>query len=111
MVAEFADTDLIICRAGATTSAELVAAAKAAIMIPFPFAADDHQRKNAEALEAGGAARMILQQELTGERLAKELSALVSDPEAITKMEEASRRMARGDAASTTVDLMEELIK
>jgi UDP-N-acetylglucosamine--N-acetylmuramyl-(pentapeptide) pyrophosphoryl-undecaprenol N-acetylglucosamine transferase len=110
MMAEFADTDLIICRAGATTSAELVAAGKAAIMIPFPFAADDHQRKNAEALAAAGAARMILQQELSAERLAKEISALVKEPEAITKMEEASRKLARGDAASTTVDLMESLV-
>lgn len=111
MVAEFAGTDLIICRAGATTSAELVAAGKAAIMIPFPFAADDHQRKNAEALAQAGAARMILQQELSPERLAKEISALAGEPEAITRMEEASRQLARGDAASTTVDLMEELIK
>lgn len=111
MVAEFADTDLIICRAGATTSAELVAAGKAAIMIPFPFAADDHQRKNAEALQTAGAARMILQQELTGERLAKEISTLARTPEEITRMEEASRKLARGDAAATTVDLMEELIK
>jgi UDP-N-acetylglucosamine--N-acetylmuramyl-(pentapeptide) pyrophosphoryl-undecaprenol N-acetylglucosamine transferase len=110
MVSEFADTDLIICRAGATTSAELVAAGKAAIMIPFPFAADDHQRKNAEALVAAGAARMILQQELTAERLAKEISALVREPDAITTMEESSRKMARGDAASTTVDLMQELV-
>jgi UDP-N-acetylglucosamine--N-acetylmuramyl-(pentapeptide) pyrophosphoryl-undecaprenol N-acetylglucosamine transferase len=110
MVAEFADTDLIICRAGATTSAELVAAGKAAMMIPFPFAADDHQRKNAEALQAGGAARMILQQELSGERLAQEISALVKEPDKITDMEEASRKMARGDAASTTVDLMEKLV-
>ena len=110
MVAEFAATDLIVCRAGATTSAELVAAGKVAIMIPFPFAADDHQRKNAEALEAAGAARMILQQELTGERLAKEIAALVNEPAAITRMEEASRRMARGDAAQATVDLMEKLV-
>jgi UDP-N-acetylglucosamine--N-acetylmuramyl-(pentapeptide) pyrophosphoryl-undecaprenol N-acetylglucosamine transferase len=109
MVAEFADTDLIICRAGATTSAELVAAGKAAIMVPFPFAADDHQRKNAEALEAGGAARMILQQALTGERLAKEIAALVENPGALTRMEEASRKLARGDAAQATVNLMEEL--
>jgi UDP-N-acetylglucosamine--N-acetylmuramyl-(pentapeptide) pyrophosphoryl-undecaprenol N-acetylglucosamine transferase len=110
MVAEFAKTDLIICRAGATTSAELVAAGKAAIMIPFPFAADDHQRKNAEALSEAGAARMILQQELSAERLAKEISALVREPDAITRMEDAGRRLARGDAASTTVDLMEELV-
>ena len=80
MVAEFAAADLIICRAGATTSAELVAAGKAAIMIPFPQAADDHQRKNAEALQSAGAARMILQHELTGERLASEISALVQSP-------------------------------
>ncbi|HEV7375079.1 MAG TPA: undecaprenyldiphospho-muramoylpentapeptide beta-N-acetylglucosaminyltransferase [Pyrinomonadaceae bacterium] len=110
MVESFAHTDLIICRAGATTSAELVAAGKAAIMIPFPQAADDHQRKNAEALQAGGAARMILQQELTGERLAAEIAALVKAPDELTRMEEASRKLARGDAAATTVDLIEELV-
>ncbi len=111
MVKEFADADLVVCRAGATTSAELVAAGKASIMIPFPFAADDHQRKNAEALEAAGASRMILQQELTGERLAREIHALTSDTEAITRMEQASRKLARGDAAKTTVDLMGKLIR
>jgi UDP-N-acetylglucosamine--N-acetylmuramyl-(pentapeptide) pyrophosphoryl-undecaprenol N-acetylglucosamine transferase len=110
MVAEFARTDLIICRAGATTSAELVAAGKTAIMIPFPQAADDHQRKNAEALESAGAARMILQHELTGERLAREISALVQSPEDLTRMEEASRKLARGDAAAVAVDLMEKLV-
>jgi UDP-N-acetylglucosamine--N-acetylmuramyl-(pentapeptide) pyrophosphoryl-undecaprenol N-acetylglucosamine transferase len=111
MVAEFAQTDLIICRAGATTSAELVAAGKTAIMIPFPQAADDHQRKNAEALQAAGAARMILQHELTGERLAQEIAALVQSPDELTRMETASRKLARGDAAAAAVDLMEELIK
>ncbi len=110
MVAEFARADLIICRAGATTSAELVAAGKTAIMIPFPQAADDHQRKNAEALQAAGAARMILQHELTGERLAQEISALVQSPDDLTHMEEASRKLARGDAAAAAVDLMEELV-
>ncbi|MGI9056744.1 MAG: undecaprenyldiphospho-muramoylpentapeptide beta-N-acetylglucosaminyltransferase, partial [Pyrinomonadaceae bacterium] len=64
MVSEFAESDLIICRAGATTCAELAAAGKAAIMIPLPTAADDHQRKNAEALEKAGAARMVLQKDL-----------------------------------------------
>ncbi|MDT4898170.1 MAG: UDP-N-acetylglucosamine--N-acetylmuramyl-(pentapeptide) pyrophosphoryl-undecaprenol [Acidobacteriota bacterium] len=110
MVAEFAQADLIICRAGATTSAELVAAGKAAIMIPFPQAADDHQRKNAEALQTAGAARMILQQELTGERLAEEITALVKAPDDLTRMEEASRKLARGDAAAATLELMEKLI-
>jgi UDP-N-acetylglucosamine--N-acetylmuramyl-(pentapeptide) pyrophosphoryl-undecaprenol N-acetylglucosamine transferase len=111
MVAEFAAADLIICRAGATTTAELVAAGKAAIMIPFPQAADDHQRKNAEALQEAGAARMILQRELTGERLAAEIAQLVQSPDELTGMEEAGRKLARGDAAAATVDLMEELVK
>lgn len=111
MVAAFTGADLIICRAGATTTAELIAAGRAALMIPFPFAADDHQRHNAEELQAAGAARMILQQELTGERLGQEIDALVSAPERITQMEQASRRLARGDAASATVDLMETLVK
>jgi UDP-N-acetylglucosamine--N-acetylmuramyl-(pentapeptide) pyrophosphoryl-undecaprenol N-acetylglucosamine transferase len=110
MMSEFAQADLIICRAGATTSAELVAAGKAAIMIPFPLAADDHQRKNAEALERAGAARMILQKDLTGERLASEISSLIESPVRISEMETAGRKMARRDAAAATVDLMEELV-
>lgn len=109
MVNEFANADLIICRAGATTSAELVAAGKAAIMIPFPLAADDHQRKNAEALERAGAARMILQKDLNGKLLANEIDLLLDDPEKITQMETASRKLARRDAAEVTVDLMEAL--
>jgi UDP-N-acetylglucosamine--N-acetylmuramyl-(pentapeptide) pyrophosphoryl-undecaprenol N-acetylglucosamine transferase len=110
MVAEFSAADLIICRAGATTTAELVAAGKAAIMIPFPQAADDHQRKNAEALQEAGAARMILQGELTGERLAAEIAKLVQSPDELTRMEQAARKLARGDAAAATVDLMEKLV-
>lgn len=109
MVASFAAADLIISRAGATTSAELAAAGKAAIMIPLPTAADDHQRRNAEALQNAGAARMILQQELSGERLAAEIAALISAPERITQMENASRKLARGNAAEVTVDLIEKL--
>jgi UDP-N-acetylglucosamine--N-acetylmuramyl-(pentapeptide) pyrophosphoryl-undecaprenol N-acetylglucosamine transferase len=111
MVAEFGKADLIICRAGATTSAELVAAGKAAIMVPFPLAADDHQRKNAEALQNGGAARMILQKDLSGERLGNEILGLLDQPERITEMETASRKLARKDAAAATVDLMEKMVE
>jgi len=111
MMIEFAKADLIICRAGATTSAELVAAGKAAIMIPFPLAADDHQRKNAEALQAAGAARMILQKDLSGARLAAEISALIAAPDELGRMEIASRKLARRDAAAATVDLIEEVIQ
>jgi UDP-N-acetylglucosamine--N-acetylmuramyl-(pentapeptide) pyrophosphoryl-undecaprenol N-acetylglucosamine transferase len=111
IVVSFGDAELVVCRAGATTTAELIAAGKAAIMIPFPLAADDHQRKNAEALEAEGAARMILQRDLNGARLAQEIERLVQSPAEIRKMEEASRKMARGDAAAAAVDLIEQLIE
>ena len=111
MMADFAAADIVICRAGATTTAELIAAGKASIMIPFPFAADDHQRKNAEALEAGGASKMILQQDLSGERLAQEIAKLVSAPGEIDRMEAASRKLAHGDAAVGVVNLIEQLIK
>jgi UDP-N-acetylglucosamine--N-acetylmuramyl-(pentapeptide) pyrophosphoryl-undecaprenol N-acetylglucosamine transferase len=110
MVSEFAKADLIISRAGATTTAELLAAGKVAIMIPFPLAADDHQRKNAEALQAAGAARMILQKDLSGEVLAGEIKNLLVAPDKISEMENAARQMARRDAAEKTVDLMEELV-
>ncbi|MGE0132136.1 MAG: undecaprenyldiphospho-muramoylpentapeptide beta-N-acetylglucosaminyltransferase [Blastocatellales bacterium] len=105
MVDEFARADLVISRAGATTVAELAAAGKPAIMIPFPFAADDHQRKNAEAIERAGAGRMILQAELTHERLAKELLWLVRDPQQLNRMAEASRSLGHPDAAKRVVDL------
>jgi UDP-N-acetylglucosamine--N-acetylmuramyl-(pentapeptide) pyrophosphoryl-undecaprenol N-acetylglucosamine transferase len=110
MVAAFADVDLVVCRAGATTTAELIAAGKASIMIPFPFAADDHQRKNAEALEQAGAGRMVLQQDLSGERLAQEIATLGHDPERITAMEQAARQLARGDAAAAVVEMIEKLV-
>lgn len=111
MMNDFAEADLVICRAGATTTAELIAAGKASIMIPFPYAADDHQRKNAEALQEAGAARMIVQQELSGERLAKEIEEVVQRPERLSQMEEASRKLARGDAAVAAVDLIEGLVR
>jgi UDP-N-acetylglucosamine--N-acetylmuramyl-(pentapeptide) pyrophosphoryl-undecaprenol N-acetylglucosamine transferase len=109
MVADFAEADLVVCRAGATTTAELIAAGKASIMIPFPFAADDHQRKNAEALQVAGAAKMILQEELSGERLAQEIEKLVLAPEQLSQMEEAARRLAHGDAAAAAVDIIAQL--
>lgn len=110
IVVSFGNADLVISRAGATTTAELIAAGKAAIMIPFPLAADDHQRKNAEALVAEGAARMILQKDLSGTTLAGELEKLVRSPDAVRKMEEASRGLAHGDAAAAVVDIVENLI-
>jgi UDP-N-acetylglucosamine--N-acetylmuramyl-(pentapeptide) pyrophosphoryl-undecaprenol N-acetylglucosamine transferase len=109
MVAEFATSDLIICRAGATSCAEIAAASKAALMVPLPTAADDHQRKNAEALQTAGAARMILQKDLSAESLAKEITELINSPEKISEMETAAGKLARKDAAEVTVDLIEQL--
>ena len=109
MFTEFGKADLVICRAGATTCAELSAAGKAAIMVPLPTAADDHQRKNAEALERAGAAKMIVQSELNGERLASEVRLLLESPEKITEMELAAKGLGREDAAEKTVDIIEEL--
>ncbi|MBO0858887.1 MAG: undecaprenyldiphospho-muramoylpentapeptide beta-N-acetylglucosaminyltransferase [Chloracidobacterium sp.] len=111
MVDEFAAADLVISRAGATTVAELAAAGKPAIMVPFPFAADDHQRKNAEAVERAGAGRMILQAELTPERLAKELLWLINDPQKLGRMAEAGKRLAHPDAAKRVVDLAMSILK
>jgi UDP-N-acetylglucosamine--N-acetylmuramyl-(pentapeptide) pyrophosphoryl-undecaprenol N-acetylglucosamine transferase len=111
MPAYFERADLLICRAGAITLAEVAAAGKAAILIPFPFAADDHQRKNAEAFQRAGAARVILQQELTPERLAKELVHLLEHPEEISRMEEASSRLSRADASSRVAELALKLAK
>ena len=105
MAAQFARADLLICRSGATTAAEVAAAGKAAIFIPFPFAADDHQRKNAEAFERVGAGRMILQKDLTPERLAEELSKLIEHPEEISRMEDSSRGLGRADSTERAVDL------
>ncbi|MFN7928361.1 MAG: undecaprenyldiphospho-muramoylpentapeptide beta-N-acetylglucosaminyltransferase [Blastocatellia bacterium] len=109
IVDEFANADLVISRAGATTVAELAAAGRPALMIPFPWAADDHQRKNAEAVERAGAGRMILQSELSGERLASELLVLIGDAERLAAMSAASKKLAHPDAAARVVDIAERI--
>jgi UDP-N-acetylglucosamine--N-acetylmuramyl-(pentapeptide) pyrophosphoryl-undecaprenol N-acetylglucosamine transferase len=110
MADQFERADVLICRSGATTAAEIAAAGKAAIFIPFPFATDDHQRRNAEAFERVGAARMILQKELTPARLAEELNRLIEHPEEIDRMEESSRGLGRADSTERAVDLAISLI-
>ena len=111
MADQFERADVLICRSGATTAAEIAAAGKAAIFIPFPFATDDHQRRNAEAFERVGAGRMILQKDLTPERLAGELSRLIEHPEEINRMEESSRGLGRPDSTERAVDLAISLMK
>ena len=107
MAANFGESDLVVSRAGATTTAELMAAGKPAIMVPLPGQLE--QQRNAEVMQNAGAARMILQDDLTGERLAKEIASLIDEPEKIRQMEDASRSLARPDAAKATVDLIEKV--
>jgi len=111
MMHEFERANILICRAGATTCAEIAAAGKAAIMIPLPTAADDHQRKNAEAMQNAGAAKMIIQDQLSPEGLASTLAELSNSPETIAKMEQAAKNLSREDAAGATVDIIEELAR
>jgi len=103
--------DVVVCRAGATTLAEITAAGKAAILIPLPTATDDHQRKNAEALAAAGAAEVLLQTDMTGAVLAARIRALAGDRERRTRMAARARSLARPDAARVIVDRALELVK
>lgn len=96
---EMTDADLVICRAGATTLAELAAAGKPAVLVPLPTAADDHQRKNAEATARAGAAVALEQKTLTGASLAAEVSRLLGDPGLTARMRAAAHALAKPDAS------------
>jgi UDP-N-acetylglucosamine--N-acetylmuramyl-(pentapeptide) pyrophosphoryl-undecaprenol N-acetylglucosamine transferase len=96
----FARADLLVCRSGASTAAEVMAAGKAAIFIPFPHATDDHQRRNAEALVRAKAALLLPEQELTPDRLVDQVKALLcADRARLARMAEAARTMAHPNAA------------
>jgi UDP-N-acetylglucosamine--N-acetylmuramyl-(pentapeptide) pyrophosphoryl-undecaprenol N-acetylglucosamine transferase len=101
---EMSRADVVVCRAGATTLAELAAIGKPAILIPLPTATDDHQRKNAAVLAAAGAAECLDERGLTGAALAARLIALLGDPARRTAMSAAARRLARPDAARAIAD-------
>jgi UDP-N-acetylglucosamine--N-acetylmuramyl-(pentapeptide) pyrophosphoryl-undecaprenol N-acetylglucosamine transferase len=97
---EMSAADLVVCRAGASTLAEVTAAGKPAILVPLPTATDDHQRQNARVLAEAGAAELIEQRELTGERLAAAMLALAGDADRRARMADAARRLAKPDAAA-----------
>jgi UDP-N-acetylglucosamine--N-acetylmuramyl-(pentapeptide) pyrophosphoryl-undecaprenol N-acetylglucosamine transferase len=101
---EMTSAEIVVSRAGATTLAELMAVGRAAILVPLPTATDDHQRKNAQALVAKGAARMIDQSALTGDRLAGDIEDLARDAAGRREVEQAARTLARPDAASAIVE-------
>lgn len=104
----FAAADLIVCRSGAGTVSELAAAGRPAILVPFPFAADDHQARNAEAMERGGAARLVRDSEMTGEKLFDAVTALAAADSALERMAAAARHFAKPGAASKAADILEE---
>jgi UDP-N-acetylglucosamine--N-acetylmuramyl-(pentapeptide) pyrophosphoryl-undecaprenol N-acetylglucosamine transferase len=108
---EMKTADVIVSRAGATSIAELTAAGRAAILIPLPTAADDHQKKNADVLGRAGAAEVIEQKDLTGEVLADRVLALTGDPARRQAIAAAARTFAKPDAAKTIVDKALELAR
>ena len=108
MSKEFAEADVVLCRAGATTLAEVTVAGKAAILVPLKAAADDHQTWNARALVAGHAALMLAEGDL--DQLALVISDLVAHPERIVALEKNAGALGRRDAAARVVDLMDPWI-
>jgi UDP-N-acetylglucosamine--N-acetylmuramyl-(pentapeptide) pyrophosphoryl-undecaprenol N-acetylglucosamine transferase len=111
MAERFAQADLIICRSGAITVAEIAAAGRAAIFIPFGAATDSHQLRNAQAMEQAGAARVIPQDELTPQRLSSEIFSLLDQPRRIQEMEQRARALARPHAVAGIVDMIEEVAR
>jgi UDP-N-acetylglucosamine--N-acetylmuramyl-(pentapeptide) pyrophosphoryl-undecaprenol N-acetylglucosamine transferase len=106
---EMTRADVLVCRAGATTLTELTTVGRAAILVPLPTAADDHQRKNAEVLASAGAAELIEQRALTGPALAARVLALAADPARRAAAAERVRQFARPGAARAIVDRLLQL--
>lgn len=104
----FAAADLVICRSGAGTVSELAAAGRASILVPFPFAADDHQTQNAAAMQRGGASRLVRDADFSGERLFHAVSELSAGPATLEKMAAAARQFGKPDAARRAADILEE---
>jgi UDP-N-acetylglucosamine--N-acetylmuramyl-(pentapeptide) pyrophosphoryl-undecaprenol N-acetylglucosamine transferase len=111
MPERFAWADVIVCRAGAITAAEISAAGRAAIFIPFGHATDSHQLRNAQEMARAGAGRVIPEQELTAERLTTEIFSLLDQPREIEKQSCAARSLARPNAARDIVNIVEEVAR
>jgi UDP-N-acetylglucosamine--N-acetylmuramyl-(pentapeptide) pyrophosphoryl-undecaprenol N-acetylglucosamine transferase len=110
MSAAYAASDLVVCRAGATTLAELTVCKKPSILVPFPAAADNHQVMNAKSLVDAGAAVMIEERELTGELLAAEIRAILASRERRDAMARAAGRLGSPQAASEIADVCTRLV-
>ena len=111
MPERFAWADLIVCRAGAITAAEIAAAGRAAIFIPFGHATDSHQLRNAQEMARAGAGRLIPEAELTADRLVTEIFSLLDQPQEIERLACAARNLARPNAARDIVNIIEEVAR
>ena len=111
MPAAFAQADLVVCRSGAGAVAELAAAGKPSVLSPFPFAADQHQLRNAEAFARAGAARLVEDGEMTGERLFEAVAQLAADPAGLARMGAAARGLAHPGAARRAAEVLEEVAR
>jgi UDP-N-acetylglucosamine--N-acetylmuramyl-(pentapeptide) pyrophosphoryl-undecaprenol N-acetylglucosamine transferase len=111
MPTRFAHADLVICRSGASTVAEIAAAGKPAVFVPFPRAADDHQKVNAKALVDAGAAVMMEETSLTPERLAETIASLMRDRARLQAMGVAARQMAHPNAAREIAEIAAKLAR
>jgi len=109
MPSAFREADVIVCRSGASTVAELAAAGKPSILVPFPFAADNHQVRNAEAMVRAGAARMALDSEMNGQRLFEQVIALMSNPDELRVMGDRARTLGKPGAAERAATVLEEV--
>jgi UDP-N-acetylglucosamine--N-acetylmuramyl-(pentapeptide) pyrophosphoryl-undecaprenol N-acetylglucosamine transferase len=106
----FSEADLIVSRAGMSAVSEVAAAGKPSILVPLATAADQHQLRNAEAMAGAGAAKLILDAEMTGARLVEEAARLATEPGLLEKMGEAARKLARPDAARRAAEIMESFL-
>lgn len=113
MAAAWRVADLVVCRAGALTLAELTTVGRPAVLVPFPHATDDHQRHNARALAEAGAARWIDDNDLDGDRLFDEVRALIDDPDTRTRMAEAARAWGGGTDGADVIarDALERIAR
>ena len=105
----FARAGLVLCRSGASTVAEVTAAGKPAIFVPFPRAADDHQMFNARALERAGAAIVLAEAKLTSERLVETMTSLLADCSLLERMAMAARRLSHPNAAREIAEIAARL--
>jgi UDP-N-acetylglucosamine--N-acetylmuramyl-(pentapeptide) pyrophosphoryl-undecaprenol N-acetylglucosamine transferase len=111
MAERFAQADLIVCRAGAITAAEVAAAGRTAIFIPFGASTDSHQLRNAQEMEHAGAAKLIPELQLTAEKLTQEIFGLIDSPAELQAMSAVARHLAKPHAVQNIVDLIEGMVR